>query len=397
MSAAADRFRFVSTDRRVREDRRFVAGKGNFVADIDVPNMKHVALVTCPYPAARIKTIDKSAALAMPGVHYVLDGDELAAGTEPLMTGLDTPNVPRRPLAVDIARYAGEWVAAVVADTRALAEDAAEQVEVEYERLPFVLDAEEALEDGHAAGARGARLERAARQDLRLGRGRQGFRRQPASSVAPRQMGPQLHGADRDLRRGGELGSLARGARRLGLDPDAAIHRADQQRAAAARHRRARALRRRRRRQLWRQARHQAHHPGRLSGAPARLPGAADRGPAGEHARRRRPRAGAAVRCRGRLQRRRHRPLDEDARARQCRRLCRPLAVPARQADRRHRRSLQDRERAVPRHGGGHQQDHAGSGARLRPGRRPISPSSAPWTRSPMRSGSTGSRCGGAI
>jgi 2-furoyl-CoA dehydrogenase large subunit len=63
MSAATDRFRFVSSDRRVREDRRFVAGKGNFVADIDVPNMKHVALVTCPYPAARIKTIDKSAAL----------------------------------------------------------------------------------------------------------------------------------------------------------------------------------------------------------------------------------------------------------------------------------------------------------------------------------------------
>ena len=73
------RHRYVSTDRRVREDRRFVAGKGRFVADINLPNMRHVALVTCPYPAATIKTIDKSAALAMPGVHYVLDGDELAA------------------------------------------------------------------------------------------------------------------------------------------------------------------------------------------------------------------------------------------------------------------------------------------------------------------------------
>ena len=67
----AGHHRYVATDRRVREDRRFVAGKGQFVADVDLPNMKHVAVVTCPHAAARIKSIDKSAALAMPGVHYV--------------------------------------------------------------------------------------------------------------------------------------------------------------------------------------------------------------------------------------------------------------------------------------------------------------------------------------
>jgi 2-furoyl-CoA dehydrogenase large subunit len=139
-------FRFVSSNRRVREDRRFVAGKGNFVADIDLPETRHVALVTCPHAAARIKAIDKRAALAMPGVHYVLDGAELAAATLPLMAGLETPNVPRRPLAFEIARYSGEWVAAVVADTRAQAEDAAEEINVDYEPLPFVLDAEQALE-----------------------------------------------------------------------------------------------------------------------------------------------------------------------------------------------------------------------------------------------------------
>ena len=99
---------------------------------------------TCPYPAARIVAIDKSAALALPGVHYVLDGRELAAATQPLMAGLDTLHVQRRPLAVDVARYTGEWVAAVVADSRAGAEDAAELVRVDYERLPFVLDGEEA-------------------------------------------------------------------------------------------------------------------------------------------------------------------------------------------------------------------------------------------------------------
>ena len=148
MSVPAAPFRFVSTDRRVREDRRFVVGKGRFAADVALPGTRHVALVTCPYPAARIVAIDRTAALRLPGVHYVLDGRELAAATLPLAAGLDTPHVPRRPLAVDVARYAGEWVAAVVADTRALAEDAAEAVVVEYEQLPFVLDGEEAYRSG---------------------------------------------------------------------------------------------------------------------------------------------------------------------------------------------------------------------------------------------------------
>ena len=146
MTEAAHHFRYVASNRRVREDRRFVAGKGNFVADIDLPETRHVAPVACPHAAARIKRIDKTAALKMPGVHYVVDGAELAAATEPLLAGLDTPDVPRRAMAADIARYSGEWVAAVVADTRAQAEDAAEAVEVDYEPLPFVLDAERALE-----------------------------------------------------------------------------------------------------------------------------------------------------------------------------------------------------------------------------------------------------------
>jgi len=146
--SATGHYRYVSSDRRVREDRRFVAGKGHFVADVELPNMKHVAVVTCPHAAARIKSIDKSAALAMPGVHYVVDGAELAAATLPLMTGLDTPNVPRRPLALDVARYSGEWVAAVVADSRAQAEDAAEAIEIEYDDLPAVAEAKDAIKPG---------------------------------------------------------------------------------------------------------------------------------------------------------------------------------------------------------------------------------------------------------
>src|SRR3954453_5388871 len=111
-------FRFVSTDRRVREDRRFVVGKGRFAADVALAGTRHVTVVTCPHPAARIIAIDKAEARAMPGVHYVLDGRELAAATQPLLAGLDTPKVPRRPLAVDVARFLGEWVAAAVEDSR---------------------------------------------------------------------------------------------------------------------------------------------------------------------------------------------------------------------------------------------------------------------------------------
>ncbi|TKT78163.1 xanthine dehydrogenase family protein molybdopterin-binding subunit [Aquamicrobium sp. LC103] len=148
MNAPSKPFRFVSSNRRVREDRRFVAGKGRYVADIVLPDMLHVALVASQYPAARIVSIDSSQALAADGVHAVLTGEDLAAATDPLMNGLDTPRVKRYPLAVDQARYSGEWVAAVVADSRALAEDAAELVRVDYDPVAHVVDVEEAMGSG---------------------------------------------------------------------------------------------------------------------------------------------------------------------------------------------------------------------------------------------------------
>ncbi len=86
--------------------------------------MLHVAIVHSPHTAAKIISIDASKALALPGVHHVLTGADLAAAVEPMMNGLDTPKVQRYSLAVGQARYNGEWVAAVVAETRALAEDA---------------------------------------------------------------------------------------------------------------------------------------------------------------------------------------------------------------------------------------------------------------------------------
>jgi 2-furoyl-CoA dehydrogenase large subunit len=146
MSAEALPLKFVSSNRRVREDRRFVVGHGRYVADIALDGLLHVALVPSQHAAARIVSIDASAALKMPGVHYALTGDELAKAVDPLMNGLDTPNVRRFPLAVGQVRYAGEWVVAVVAETRAQAEDAAEKVRISYEPLPYVINSEQALD-----------------------------------------------------------------------------------------------------------------------------------------------------------------------------------------------------------------------------------------------------------
>jgi 2-furoyl-CoA dehydrogenase large subunit len=141
-------FRYIGRKSRTKEDPRFVTGRGRFVADIALPGMKHVALVASPYPSARIVSIDAKAALAAPGVHCVLTGEEFCAGTDSLLIGVDAPEVKRWALAHGVVRYAGEWVAAVVADTRALAEDAAELVAVDYEPLPYVIDPEAALAPG---------------------------------------------------------------------------------------------------------------------------------------------------------------------------------------------------------------------------------------------------------
>ncbi len=140
-------FRYIGKHRRTKEDPRFVTGRGRYVADIALAGMKHVALVASPHPSARILSIKTEAALALPGVHYVLTGEEFCAATEALAIGVDAPKVARYSLAKDVVRYAGEWVAAVVADTRAIAEDAMELVEVEYEPTPHVIDPEEAIKD----------------------------------------------------------------------------------------------------------------------------------------------------------------------------------------------------------------------------------------------------------
>ena len=141
-------FRYIGKTRRTKEDPRFVTGRGRFVADLALPGMKHVALVSSPHASARIVAIRTDKALAMAGVHCVLTGEELCAATEPMLVGVDAPLVHRYPLANGVVRYAGEWVVAVVADSRALAEDAAEKVEIDYQPGQYILDPEKAIEPG---------------------------------------------------------------------------------------------------------------------------------------------------------------------------------------------------------------------------------------------------------
>lgn len=141
-------FRYIGKHRRAVEHKRFVLGQGRYAADIVPQGLLHVAVLASPHASARILSIDSSAAATMPGVHCVLTGEELQPALEPMLPGVDAPSVTRFPLARGVVRYAGEYVVAVVAETRAQAEDAIELVNVEYEQLPHVVDPEAAIQPG---------------------------------------------------------------------------------------------------------------------------------------------------------------------------------------------------------------------------------------------------------
>jgi carbon-monoxide dehydrogenase large subunit len=134
------------------EDPRFITGTGTYTDDLTLPGMVHVAMVRSPYAHARIRSIDASQALALPGVLAVITGKELLeAGIKGIPTGWFHPGIklpPHYAITPDKARHAGEIVAAVVAETRQLAEDAAQLVEVDYEPLEAVTLGSKALEPG---------------------------------------------------------------------------------------------------------------------------------------------------------------------------------------------------------------------------------------------------------
>jgi len=131
---------------------RLTQGRGQFVSDVVLPRMAHVAFVRSPHAHARIVSIDKGAAARAPDVIAVVTGAELAEVITPwvgVLTHLKgIKSAPQYAIAITRACWQGEAVCAVVARTRAQAEDACERVAVAYEELTPVTDAETALDSG---------------------------------------------------------------------------------------------------------------------------------------------------------------------------------------------------------------------------------------------------------
>ncbi len=134
------------------EDDRLLRGRGRFTDDLGDGALE-CCFVRSPYAHARITSVDASAAREMPGVVAVYTAADLPFGTVDLPLLIPHPNLThgrtQRCLASDVVRYAGEAVAFVVAESRYLAEDAAELVAVDYEQLPVVITPETAARAEH--------------------------------------------------------------------------------------------------------------------------------------------------------------------------------------------------------------------------------------------------------
>jgi carbon-monoxide dehydrogenase large subunit len=129
---------------------RLVEGRGNYVDDVTLPRMVHVAFYRSPHAHARIVGIEASAALDVPGVLRVFTGSDIATVCSPWVAVLahlkGLKSAPQHAIAVDRATWAGEPVAAVVAESRAAAEDGVAALLVDFEPLPVVTDMETALD-----------------------------------------------------------------------------------------------------------------------------------------------------------------------------------------------------------------------------------------------------------
>src|SRR3989454_283515 len=136
---------WIGKDIKRREDPDLLTGRAEYTGDVKLPGMLHAAVLRSPYAHARILRIDTSAAKKVPGVHAVLTGREATEVLDPLPAFCAEP-VVEHAIAVDKVRYAGEAVVAVAAESRYIAEDALELIEIEWEPLPVVSDPVSAME-----------------------------------------------------------------------------------------------------------------------------------------------------------------------------------------------------------------------------------------------------------
>jgi carbon-monoxide dehydrogenase large subunit len=143
----------VGKSRRRKEDERLITGRTRWTDNITLPGLLHLAVLRSPFAHARIVSIDTSAAKSAPGVIAVYTAQDLdpdgAVGMPCAWPITPDMKAPRRPvLAADTVNFAGEGVAVVVARSSAEAHDALEEIDVEYDELPVVLDMEAAIADG---------------------------------------------------------------------------------------------------------------------------------------------------------------------------------------------------------------------------------------------------------
>jgi aerobic carbon-monoxide dehydrogenase large subunit len=145
--------RHVGKAMRRKEDPRLITGRARYIDDISLPGTLWASLVRSPEAHAKIVSIDASAAAARPGVHAVYTGEDMADLGGPLPMawvppGVEVANPEHWPLARGTVNHVGDPVAMVIGEDRYAVSDAAEDVLVEYEPLPVVVDPEKALEDG---------------------------------------------------------------------------------------------------------------------------------------------------------------------------------------------------------------------------------------------------------
>ena len=153
--------KFVGQSVPRKEDARLLEGAGRYVADIKLNGMLHVAFLRSSMPHARIVSIDTGRARALPGVVEVMTGLEIARDLKPVPGMQNRPpkqwraaveheiNIPDQPILADgVIRHVGEGIAVVVAESRYIAEDALELIDVELEPIEAVVDVEDALRPG---------------------------------------------------------------------------------------------------------------------------------------------------------------------------------------------------------------------------------------------------------
>ncbi len=232
--------RFVGAEVRRKEDPRLITGSSMYVDDLNIPGTAYVAMVRSPHPHARIGAIDSSAALAMPGVIAVITGEELAQYCGPLSgaageggSGEEADYEQREeeaeesppvwPIAREKVRWVGEAVAAVIAESRYQAADAAEVVEVDYEVLPTITDPELAMEEGAAQLYETVKNNIGATWDRDFGDIEGGLRRCTCRGEGAHSVAAPLGGADGASRRAGDSRPIDQRDHRLDLDAGAPL------------------------------------------------------------------------------------------------------------------------------------------------------------------------------